>query len=416
MRDFWIVLKFELMGFMKNKSFIIPTIILCLLLAIGLSVPTIQDAFFSSDSSDGINGDTDNVSEDTGDRLYGYVDEKEQISNITKLQDSFLAGTLVKANTSKELEEKVTSEEFTAGYIIKSPTNYEYVIKNNQMMDLDQINFEDALTEVYRTAELEKRGIEYTEIEGIIYPQIEADTKVLGKDSEKNFVYTYILIFGLYFMIILYGQLIATSVASEKSNRTMEVLITSTKSSNLMFGKVIGGALAGIIQFALIILTGIIAYHLNKGAWNNSLDFIFEMPENILLTFFVFGTLGYLIYAFIYGALGALVSRTEDISSSSAPITILFVVVFFIAIVGMQNTEGSLLKVASFIPFSSFMAMFVRISMGTVSNLEIIISLSILILTTGLIGWLAAKIYRMGTLMYGNKVKFKDIIKILKSA
>lgn len=174
-------------------------------------------------------------------------------------------------------------------------------------------------------------------------------------------------------------------------------------------------SLAGAIQFGLIILTGVIVYNLNAAAWNNNLDFIFKIPGNVLMTFSIFGILGYLFYSFMYGALGALVSRTEDISTSSTPITIVFVMVFMISIIGMQNTEGIILKIASFVPLSSFMAMFVRVSMGTVTNFEVIISLAILAVSTALIGFIASKIYRMGTLMYGNPVKLKDAIKILRS-
>lgn len=155
-------------------------------------------------------------------------------------------------------------------------------------------------------------------------------------------------------------------------------------------------------------------YKLNSGAWENSLDFIFKIPVDVLFTFSIFGILGYLFYSFIYGALGALVSRTEDINTSATPITIVFVIVFMIAIMGMQNTEGMVLKIASFVPFSSFMAMFVRVSMGSVSNLEIVISLVILVISTGLVGIFASAIYRLGTLMYGNPVKLTTAIKQLR--
>ncbi|MGN9164788.1 ABC transporter permease [Tissierellaceae bacterium HCP3S3_D8] len=415
MRDFFTVLEFELMNFLKNKIFISSTLIICLILTIVLSIPTIKNTFFSS-SQEQINNE-EIVQEEVIDssKVYGYIDENMVVKDIEELESNFPNGKLVPVKDISELEQRVNSGEFSAGYIIKAPTKYEYVIKNNEMFDVNRFGFEEAFKTYYRIQELKDRGIDYGEVKDLIEPNIEVETKVLGKDSASNYFYTYILVFGLYFMIILYGQLIATSVASEKSNRAMEVLITSTKSTNLIFGKVLGGALAGVIQFGLIIFTGLITYSLNAAAWNNKLDFIFKIPANVLVTFSIFGILGYLFYSFIFGALGALVSRTEDISVSSTPVTIMFVVVFMISIIGMQNTEGTILKIASFVPLSSFMAMFVRVSMGTVSNLEVIISLGILALSTALIGFIASKIYRMGTLMYGNPVKLKDAIKILKS-
>lgn len=409
MKDFLIVLRFELMNFMKNKTFIISTAIICLLISIGLSVPTIKNTFF--DSSD------EEVTDEFGeieDIKYGIIDETNSI-NLQELQNNFYSGILVEAKDMDELKDKIDSDEFEAGFVIKSPTKYEYVVRNNEMMDFGSYSFEEALIHVYRVSKLESRGISYSDVEDIIHPNIESETVILGKDSAKNYLYTYVLVFGLYFIIILYGQLIATSVASEKSNRAMEVLVTSTKTTNLIFGKVLAGALAGIIQFGTVILTASLAYKLNAEAWNNSLDFIFNIPGEIILSFAAFGVLGYLFYSFIFGAIGALVSRTEDISTSATPVTITFIVVFMISMMGMQNTESIVLKIASFVPLSSFMAMFVRMSMGSVTSMEIFISLGLLAVTTGLVGIIASKIYRMGTLMYGNPVKLKDAIKILRS-
>lgn len=409
MKDFFIVFKFELMNFLKNKTFIISTLIICLMIAVGLSIPTIKDTFFSSSKKETTTDETVN-----GDKSYGYINKNGALENPKDLEDSFLSGKLIEFNNQNELEEAINSEEVEAGYILETSTKYEYIVKNNEMMDSNRYDFENSLVRAYRIQGFEGIGIEYTEVEELISANIEHDIKVLGKDSAGNYLYTYILIFGLYFIIIVYGQLIATSVASEKSNRAMEVLVTSTKSSNLIFGKVIGAALAGAIQFGIVILTAIVTYNLNSAAWNNDLDFIFKIPTNVLLTFSIFGMLGYLFYAFIYGALGALVSRTEDISASATPITIIYILAFMISMMGMQHTEGIILKIASFVPFSSFMAMFVRVSMGSVSNLEVIISLTLLAVSTGLIGILASAIYRLGTLMYGNPVKLISAIKQLR--
>ncbi|MBS4534102.1 ABC transporter permease [Clostridium sp. D2Q-14] len=407
MKDFFTVLKFELMGFLKNKTFLISTIIICVLLIVGLSIPTIKDTFFDSEK------DTGEDSVDSDD-IYGYINRDESLINIKDLEESFFVGKLVEYENQEKLEKDINSGEIEAGYIIETPTKYRYIIKNNEMLDSNRTFFEEALMRAYRMSGFKQLGIEYSEVEGLISPNMEYDTDILGKDSSSNYLYTYILVFVLYFMIIIYGQLVATSVASEKSNRTMEVLVTSTDSSNLIFGKVIGGALAGIIQVGLVILISMTTYNLNADAWDNKLDFVFKIPSEVLLTFSIFGILGYLFYTFIFGTLGALVSRTEDVSSSSTPITIIFIGVFGAAMMGMYNTESMVLKVTSFIPFSSFMSMFVRVSMGTVSTIEIIISLVILTVSTVLIGILASKIYRMATLMYGNPIKLKNAFKLIR--
>ncbi len=408
MKDFFIVLRFEFLNLLKNRAFIISSIIICMLLIIGLSVPTIMDAFSSSDVEDtGVEVEGEGME-------FGFINKDGSLSNIEALKENFVLGELNEYKNEEDMEDSISSGEIAAGYIIESPWKYQYIVENNEMMDSNRYMFEDALTKVSRIKGFEDRGIAYSEVEDLVNVQLESETKILGKDSAANYLYTYILVFALYFIIIVYGQLVATSVASEKSNRAMEVLVTSTDSKNLIFGKVLGGALAGFVQMTLIIGVGMLTYNLNATAWDNKLDYIFNIPGNVLLTFSIFGILGYIFFSFIFGALGALVSRTEDVSSSATPITIIFVAVFMIAVLGMQNTEGLLLKIASFVPLSSFMAMFVRVSMGTVSTIEIVISLVILVLSTILIGVFASMIYRMGTLMYGNPIKLKNAIKILR--
>jgi len=409
MKNLWVVLKFEILNFYKNKSFIIASVIICGLLIIGMSIPTIQDTFFSG--SDDPTGE-----ENRSDQTYGYINNAEKNVDSEILKNSFTGGELQAFNDREALEEAVASGEIEAGFVVTSPTKYQHVIQNNEMNGFTHFSFEEAFRETYRRSGFEAMGIEYENVQRLVHAPIERDTVVLGTDSAANYLYTYILVFGLYFIIIVYGQLVATSVASEKSNRAMEVLVTSTKTEYLIFGKVFGGAIAGASQMALIIATAMLAYRANSSAWDGQLDFVFDIPANVLGSFAVFGILGYLFFLFLFGALGALVSRTEDVSTSVTPITIIFVAVFAISVMGMQNTEGMLLKVASFIPFSSFMAMFVRVSMGSVSNMEVAISLGILLATTLFTGWLASKIYRMGTLMYGNPVKIRTVLKMLFSS
>ncbi len=409
MRGFFIVLKFEFFHYLKNKIFLASTIIICLLIAIAVSIPTIKDQFFGAEFSEG-EGEVGGEEE-----YYGYILDGEGHIPIEDVKANFVLGELIQFENIQDLEEGINSREIEAGFIIQSPTQYQYVIRNNEMMDSTRFVFEEALIRAHRALGFKELGISYGEVEHLIDVPIQSDTKILGKDSASNYPYTYILVFVLYFIIVIYGQMIATSIASEKNSRAMEVLITSTDSSNLIFGKVLGGALAGALQVCIILTTALISYDLNAQAWDHSLDFLFEIPGSVLAYFAVFGVLGYLFYAFIYGALGALVSRTEDVNTSSTPITIMFIAVFAVAVIGMYNTEGLLLKITSFIPFSSFMSMFVRVSMGTVSTLEIILSLGILIFSTLFVGVVASMIYRLGTLMYGNPIKLGNAIKLLRA-
>jgi ABC-2 type transport system permease protein len=223
------------------------------------------------------------------------------------------------------------------------------------------------------------------------------------------------LVFVIYMMTILYGQLVAVSVTSEKSSRVIEVLVTSTNSTNLILGKVIADTLASLIQVGVILSAGVITYAINSDSWSGLLDGVLKVPPNILITFAFFGGVGYLFYCFIFGALGALVSKTEDISSSIGSITMIFLIVFMISMYKMiGNADSLIVKIASFLPFSSSTTMLIRVAMGTVSNAEIIISFIVLIISTIVVALGEIKIYRLATLRYGNPIKLKNALKWLK--
>ena len=228
------------------------------------------------------------------------------------------------------------------------------------------------------------------------------------------------MIFALYMVILLYGQMVATNVATEKSSRAMEVLITSAKPTSMMFGKVIASCLAGLIQLVAVFGSALVFYNLNKAYWGDNMiiDSIFNIPTELFVYMLVFFILGFLIYAFMFGAVGSTASKLEDINTSVMPITLLFIIAFIVVVTSMSsgNIDNTLMTVCSFIPFTSPMAMFTRICMSTVPLYEILISIAILIGSTVGIGIISAKIYRVGVLMYGTTPKLGAILKAVWKA
>ena len=170
------------------------------------------------------------------------------------------------------------------------------------------------------------KNIDYIELSENIRPVVTNEQIVLGKDTTQNYWYCYALIIIIFMMIMIYGQMIATSVASEKSNRSIEVLVTTTSPNSLLFGKVIAGAIASIFQMGLILGTALITYSANRELWGGLLDMFLNIPGEVVATFAVFGIFGYLFYAFIYGAVGALVSKTEDISKTSGGVMMMVMI------------------------------------------------------------------------------------------
>ena len=245
--------------------------------------------------------------------------------------------------------------------------------------------------------------------------QIEGNVENLGVDQAQNYWYTYIMIFALYMVILLYGQMVATNVATEKSSRAMEVLITSAKPVSMMFGKVLASCLAGFLQIVAIFGSAILFYSMNKDYWGDNpiIASIFDMPAQLFGFMLIFFVLGFLIYAFMFGAVGSTASKLEDINTSVMPITLLFVAGFMVVMLSFATGEvdNMLMKVCSFVPFTSSMAMFTRIAMSTVPWYEILLSIVILIGSVVGVGVISAKIYRVGVLLYGTTPKMRAILK-----
>lgn len=404
MRQFLTVLRFELNNYFKNKSFLATTILLTVL-AIGIIV--VPGFLMGRDSG------KDAGKEEA--KTLAIWDGKDEIPDLEQLGAAMGQEIRWKeCRTPEEVRTLVESRKAEAGFVVEDLLHYTYVVENNAMSDRNEETFSQVLAAIYRAQQLADQGLNPQEIEALYQTMPESELEILGKDSVRNYAYTYMLIMVLYFMLVFYGQMISVSVTTEKSNRAIEILVTSVNSSSLIFGKVLAGAIAGVLQCGLILGSAVVSYRMFRESWDYKLDFLFEIPGSVWISFIIFGLLGYLLYAFFFGMLGALVSKTEDISKTSMPILLIYMASFFIAIFGMNNSDGLLMKAASFVPFTSSNAMLIRVAMGSVEIWEIAVSAALLLASCIGAGILAAKIFRFGTLMYGNPIKFTNALKNIK--
>lgn len=418
MRRFLTVYEFELKSYMKNKSFVITTIVLAVLLFGAMFLPRVFDmsdmlGIESTKTEDG-KKDTEDKNKEDATKL-GLVDEEGLFADLSMLEQAFGDDVnIVKLDNVKELEKAVKKEEITAGFDVKDDLHYEYYVLNREMFDENQAVFEEVLSMVHQQRFCEEQGIDYASFMAEYNAPVDCTEQILGKDAEDNYWYCYALVIVIFMMIILYGVMVATSVTVEKSNRSIEVLVTSIDAKYLLFGKVFAGATAAILQLGLILAAVLGGYAINHTFWGDALDMVLDIPGEVLAAFAVFGIGGFLFYAFLYGAMGALVSKTEDINKTAGTLQMVIMIVYFAVLFQLQNPDGIVMKVCSFLPFSSYSAMFVRIGMGTVAMWEIVVSAVILFASIFGVGWLAAKIYRMGTLRYGNPIKLSTALKNIK--
>ncbi|WP_452601635.1 ABC transporter permease [Pontimicrobium sp. MEBiC06410] len=247
----------------------------------------------------------------------------------------------------------------------------------------------------------------------------------------------------LFMFIIIYGNMIMRSVIEEKTSRIIEVIISSVKPVQLMLGKIIGTSLAGITQFTIWIIVGgvlIIVLPLilgidmsqmqspqqqlmqqaitnpNSGLeMQNILLAIRSLPlANLALAFILFFVSGYLLYSSLYAAIGAAVDNETDTQQFILPIIMPLVIAVYVGgFTVIEDPHGTVSTIFSFIPFTSPVVMLMRIPFG-VPIWQQVVSLVILIGTFTFTVWLAAKIYRVGILMYGKKPSYKELIKWIK--
>ena len=414
MNKFLTVLKYELKEYLSNKSFLVITILLAVLGAGALFLPRFVDM-------SGITGvviveHEEKVSEkDEKANTFLYLDQTQMLTE--ELLTAMLPDkTWKKAQSVDEVRNMVEEREAGAGFVITGLTSYDYYVYNKGMMDENQLAFDQVMKQLNRIQYCAQNGLDFAEIAAMMDVPIEVNETVLNKDTGSNFWYCYMLVIVVFMLIVLYGQMIAVAVTNEKSNRAIEVLVTSTTSTSLLFGKVIAGAIAGLGQVALILASVLISYSVNREVWGGQLDMVLDIPGEVILVFATFGMGGYLFYAFLYGAMGALVSKTEDISKSTGGLMMVIMVVYMFSLMQLTNVDGTIIKVLSFLPVSSYSTMFARIAMGTVAPWEIILSFVILVVSIFVVGILGAKLYRMGTLRYGNPISLTTALKDLKKS
>ncbi len=415
MKQFLKVLRFELNNYTKNKGFVMTTVLLALLAVIGIAAPTIYQ---------NITGKGEGKQEE--------VQEAGTEGKMALAEPGALAGTaravaermpqyqweFIEAEKEEALEQVkdlVEKGEAEGGFVLDPDGNYTYVVENLSMQDSAREEFQAALQSVGVNRFLGEKGVDLKEYAAVAAWVPVGEDVILGKDGINNFLYTYVMVFVLYFLILFYGQMIATSITTEKSNRAIEILVTSVDSTSLIFGKVLAGAIAGLVQTAVILGGAVLSYRFLGSGWNGQLDMLFNIPGEVWASFLVFGLLGYLLYAFAFGMLGALVSKTEDISKSATPLMLVFIAAFLITMWSLSNVDSVLMQVASYVPFTSCMAMLARIAMGGVGIGGILLSGGILAASCLLMGWLAAKVFRFGTLMYGNPIKLTRALRQMKN-
>ncbi|MBR6675981.1 MAG: ABC transporter permease [Clostridia bacterium] len=425
MKQFATIFSFEFKSFLKNKTFVGITLFLVLAIAVVMFFPRVKEAFFDKEPENELSDTEQSVGENevetdldrTGLPVMLIKAEGEGSEALFQSFFAAFSGYDVKLSEDSldDIKTQITEGEAECAFVLDGPLSYTYYVNNLSLYDSNEAIAESVLASLYEMKIMTDLGLSAEEAAAMLAVTPTGSIEALGVDQMDNYWYTYIMIFALYMVILLYGQMVASGVATEKSSRAMELLITSVKPVPMMFGKVLSACFAGLLQLVAIFGSAILFYSVNKSYWGDNpiIAAIFDMPVSLFVYMLVFFILGFLIYAFMFGAVGSTASKLEDINTAVMPVTLMFVVGFIIVMMSFStdSVDTLLMKVCSFVPFTSSMAMFTRIAMSTVPWYEITASIGILAASVALVGAVSAKIYRMGVLLYGTPMKLPAIIK-----
>lgn len=438
MNKLGLIIQREYMQMVAKKSFIVTTILVPILSILLCGVLPIMLSNVKSDEK----------------KLVAVVDQTEDqmFLSLFSATEEYQFLPVADASTSSDESLYDFYKQNTDLYaLVVLPPN---IVESQQLTILSEQSLSGSLASDIRSilyAPMRSQKISTYDIEGLedILQDcdVNLDVKTIkwgedGKETVSSAMVSEIvglcLAFLTYMFVLTYGAMIMSGVVEEKTNRIVEVIISSCKPIELMLGKIIGVALVGLTQFAvwgvLLGSAGLIAsvaFGVNTSVdpeviSNASLltpqsqfGEIFQMIMSvnyplILSCFLLYFVGGYLLYASLFAAFGSAVDQQQDTSQFMAPIMFFMVFALYAGMFSMQNPDGPLAWWCSMVPFTSPITMMVRLPFD-VPMYEIALSLVILYVTAFLILWLAARIYRTGILMYGKKFSWKDIVKWIRN-
>lgn len=415
MDKIWLIIKREYSVRVRKKSFIIMTIVTPVLLGLLIFAPS----YLSSISADFEQEERKNIAILEKDSFFSDRLMNSDHLNFTQIPES--EKEIIKDNFEEssfhaiiEIIDKDTiniiSEKQISKVMLKEIESKIYLIQEEQ-------NYKDANIDI--------------QLLNTLSPQITFNNIILtdnGEETTSNYevssVLSFVFGFLIYIFIFMYGSLVMRGVIEEKTNRIVEVIISSVKPFHLLLGKIIGVALVGFTQFALwIVLSLLVANTAEMSFMEANQTGIFETMNNLLqnidilslfLYFLFYFIGGYLLYSSFFACIGAAVDNESDTQQMILPLTIPLILSLSMIQSIINNPDGQLAFWMSIFPLSSPIVMMARLPFGGVESWELLLSFFILIITFLLTTWISSRIYRIGILMYGKKASFKELIRWIK--
>lgn len=412
MKKILAVAKWEYIEKVKTKTFIISIIITPIIIILFSVVPSL---LFRDEAP---NVEIIGVIDTTG--VYFY-DLENEMSNYTLPggnRNYVLINLSFKDKELKELKataNKNIKKNTMEGYLVIYSSSTDSVFAEYRSKTIGNFKvvgrFEEALSLIRLKKKLENAGIDtkflqyFQDKVSVKQLKIEEGGRVSDRDFFTTFFVSIIFILLLMMMVVYSGQMLVRSMIEEKSSRLIEMLISSSTPDELLTGKIIGLSLLGLTQIFiwLLIGTSLVASALVPlNAFNNILP---------MLLYFV---LGFLFYSSLFVGIGSTVNTEQQAQQITTYLSLILMLPVVIAMPAIQNPDFLMTKIFSYIPLTTPTVMLLRLNVETVSLLEIVLTISILILSIIVVTKLSAKIFRIGILSYGNKPSLKEILQWIK--
>lgn len=415
MNKLYLIIRREYLSRVRKKSFLIMTII----------TPFIMSAIFVLPILISQN--------DESSRSLAIIDENSLVDNFFDDSKNIEFDTF---NNSQSYSAAFL-DQYDAILVVPKSLDQTFEIHSSQQISLSlQQDITNVLEKNITLINLEKNGINpnlINQSEAKINIQtklIDSNGKEILSSSELSLVIAMLSGFLIYFFIFMYGAMVMRGVIEEKTNRIIEVMISSVKPFQLMIGKIIGIALVGLTQFFFWLIIAAIGISLAPFLMEsssliqneintvnspiNSLEIFNNLPIYSLVFGFVFYFIaGYFLYGSLFASVGAAVDHETDSQQFMLPLTLPLILSFIMIQPIIDNPHGDLAYWFSMIPFTSPIIMMVRIPFG-VPIFELALSMTILVIGIVSSIWLSSKIYRVGILMYGKKPSYKEVWKWIK--
>ncbi len=410
MHSFWIIFKKAFLTKAKTKSFIVTTIIVAASFFLMANLPNIIESFDGEDEAE----------------VLHVLDPSGELTPLLQAQLA-AAGSPIQAMPTEMAESELRAgimegtidayieleqaERLTARYVTESA--------NGMSSGAD---IEQAVQGMHTILAADQLGLEQSEVAELFSPvsfEREAVTASSKSEEELNQArgLVYVLILLIYVAVIYYPNMIAMEVATEKSSRVMEILISSVSPVKHMFAKIAGIGVLGILQMSIFGTAGYLALTSAGTDLTTGMYSVFGFSDLKISTFLfalLFFLLGYFLYAVLAALLGSLVSRTEDVQQLMLPMMFLVIIASFIAFSGIAVPEAKYVTIASYIPFFAPLVMFLRVGLLEIPLWEPLLSIAIMLITIGILGTIGARVYKGGVLMYGPSQSLKDIRKAIR--